>query len=112
MVVVTNEIFDQWERDWRKRMVGCSLVAEANVDPDEAIAAFRIFGLNWVRLPSAGDGAGRAGSYGAVLLAGLCAVGARDYDAGTYWDHVFATFGASSDGNRQSELAESFRYGL
>lgn len=112
MVVVTNEIFDRWERDWRERMVGCSLVAEAGVDPDEACAAFRIFGLNWVRLPTAHERTRLARTYRAVLLAGLCAVGARDYDAGNYWDHAFATFGASGDVNRQSELAESFRYGL
>ncbi|QKJ18579.1 hypothetical protein [Microbacterium hominis] len=112
MVVVTNEIFDQWENDWRKRMVGCSLVAEANVNPEEALAAFRIFGLNWIRLTSAHERARLARTYRAVLLAGLCAVGARDYDSGTYWDHAFAAFDARSDGNRQSELAESFRYGL
>lgn len=112
MVLVTNEIFDEWERDWRKRMIGCSLVAEANVDPEEAFAAFRVFGINWIRLSSTSERTRLARSYRAVLLAGLCAVGARDYDAGTYWDHVFAAFDASSDGNRQSELAESFRYGL
>lgn len=112
MVVVTNEIFDRWERDWRKRMVGCSLVAEANIDPEEAFAAFRVFGLNWVRLPSAGERTRLARRYRAVLLAGLCTVGARDYDAGRYWDHVFGTFDEFRDGNRQSELAESFRYGL
>ncbi|WP_274647450.1 hypothetical protein [Microbacterium sp. C7(2022)] len=109
---MTNEIFDQWESDWRKRMVGCSLVAEANVNPEEALAAFRIFGLNWIRLTSARERTRLARTYRAVLLAGLCAVGARDYDSGTYWDHAFAAFDARSDGNRQSELAESFRYGL
>ncbi|HET6301048.1 hypothetical protein [Microbacterium sp.] len=112
MVVVTNELFDQWERDWRRRMVGCSLVSEAGVDTAEALAAFRIFGLNWIRRPSAYERSRLARSYRAVLLAGLCAVGARDYDSGTYWDHVFAAFDARGDGNKQAELAESFRYGL
>lgn len=110
--MVTNEGFDQWEREWRNRLVGRSLVAEAEVDYDTAIRAFRVLGLNWLRRAHADERQRLARKYRAVLLVGLCAVGSRRYDAGMFWDHVWSAIGAKGDANRQAELADSFRYGL
>lgn len=112
MAGVTNDLFDQWEREWRLRLVGHSLVSEADVDPDTAIRAFRILGRNWLRRPAAAERKLLARKYRAVLLVGLCTIGSRHYDAGTFWDHVWTTIGAEGDPNRQSELAEAFRDGL
>lgn len=112
MSTVTNEIFDQWENDWRRRLVGCSIVAEAEIDPADAMKAFWILGVNWIRLADARERMRLARKYRAVLLAGLAATGSEHYDAGTFWDHIWKKIGARGDANRQKELADGFRYGL
>lgn len=112
MIPLTHELFDQWEYDWRRRMVGRSLVAEAGVDPVEATTAFWNFGANWMREPTAHHRERLARRYRAVVLAGLCAVGSTHYEGGTFWEHVWKTIGKHGDQNRQTELANAFRYGL
>jgi hypothetical protein len=110
--VTTSADVVEWERDWRRRLVGRSIVAEAEVEPEAAIRAFRILGRNWLKRARADERQQIARTYRAILLTGLCAIGSRDYDAGTYWDHVWTALGTKGDANRQAELADAFRFGL
>ena len=109
--MVTQEAFDEWEREWRTRLTGRSLIVEAGIPQADAIEAVSILGSNWV------DASARTRTrllerYRAVLLAGLCAIGSRDYDAGTYWPSVWRAFKMAGDQGSQGDLARSFKAGL
>lgn len=110
--MLTQEEFDKVERDWRSRLTGLSLVVEANVDAEQAAEAFGILGHSFGRYEERAMRRKLLTAYRASLLVGLCAVGAREYDEGTFWPRVAEAFKQPVTQSLQSELSEAFRGGL
>lgn len=109
MVIRTEDEFNALEEEWRERLVGRSLVIEANVGPDEALEALGVLGENLMRR------SGRVrenlyARYPAVLATGLCAIGSTHYDAGAFWPNV--PLALRLDANRQQETGRAFQKAL
>lgn len=110
--MVTQQDIDDWERDWRARLVGCSLVFEAEIPQDDAITAVSVLGrsIAVARLNRERDLL--AQRYRAILLAGMTAIGTLEYDAGTYWPNVWEHFEVPQEQNLQSRIATAYKDGL
>lgn len=107
------EQFREQDRDWRQRLQGLSLVAEANMDVGDAIGALRI--LSDRALRTAAGGGNRTAvmkRYAPTLLVGLTAVASSKYDEGTFWPRVGEVIGSPMTQQVQGLFSDTFRYGL
>jgi hypothetical protein len=99
-----EELLELREREvqWRQRLVGTSLVMEADVDQGEATESFRWLGNRFRNCDTAEDRRHLLAMFRANFVIGLTAVGARDYDEGTFWRFVDDAFGQTlSQGDRK-----------
>lgn len=108
----TQQDFDEAERNWRERLVGRSLVIEANADPAVASAAFRILGSNYQKSNTLARRRRLLDQYRAALAVGLCSVGSQGYSDRTFWPAVGDAFGQYLGGDDQREISEAFRAAL
>ncbi|MBH0022651.1 hypothetical protein [Salinibacterium sp. SWN248] len=90
-----EELLELREREsqWRQRLVGTSLVMEADVDQGEATESFRWLGNRFRNCDTREDRKHLLSLFRANFLIGLTAVGGRDYDEGTFWPFVNEAFG-------------------
>lgn len=83
------------EQQWRHRLVGTSLVMEADVDQNEAIESFGWLGARYRRCDTRDERQALLAKFRANFVIGLTAVSSRDYDEGALWPFVGAAFGLS-----------------
>lgn len=99
------------DRDWRSQLHGLSLVAEATINTEYAIAALR----HIAERANGFDPKQRKRflqRYSPSVLAGMTAIAAAKYDEGTFWPHVAEVTGWGAAQPQQILLSETFRYGL
>src|SRR5690606_6295509 len=75
------------EDEWRRRLLGRSLVVEAGIEPELVINALHVLADNVGRARTANRDA-LFRRYPAILVGGLCAIASTHYDDGTYWPNV------------------------
>ena len=92
-----DELIELREREvqWRQRLVGTSLVMEADVDQDEATESFSWLGNRYRTCHTRDERRELLSLFRASFLVGLTAVGGRDYDEGTFWPFVNTAFGVT-----------------
>lgn len=83
------------ELQWRQRLVGTSLVMEADVDQGEATESFRWLGDRYRMCDTRDERRELLSRFRANFLIGITAVGGRDYDEGTFWPFVSSAFGVT-----------------
>ena len=92
-----DELIELREREvqWRQRLVGTSLVMEADIDQDEATESFSWLGNRYRNCHTRDERRELLSLFRASFLVGLTAVGGRDYDEGTFWPFVNTAFGVT-----------------
>ncbi len=106
------EEFRAQDREWRRRLQGLSLVAEANVDADDAITALRTLFERVRRMESGKQRAQLLKRYAATTLVGLTGVASVKYEEGTFWPRIGDVVEQEITQPWQLLLSDTFRYGL
>lgn len=104
--------FKEQDREWRRRLLGLSLIAEAAIDVDAATAALRILSQKVFAIDDRPTRSSLMKRYSATALAGLTAVASAKYEEGTFWPRVSEVAGFELIQPLQQLYADTFRYGL
>jgi hypothetical protein len=104
--------FREQDREWRRRLQGLSLVAEAAIDVDSAIAGLQTLASKVFTLEAAANRTAMMKRYAPTALAGLTAVASAKYDEGTFWPRVGEVAGLALTQLHQQLFSNTFRYGL
>jgi hypothetical protein len=104
--------FREQDREWRRRLQGMSLVAEAAIDVDAAIAGLKTLSDKVFTLDSKANRSAMLRRYAPTALAGLTAVASAKYDEGTFWPRVGEVAGFGLTQLHQQLFSDTFRYGL
>jgi hypothetical protein len=114
-----EELLELREREiqWRQRLVGTSLVMEADVDQGEATESFRWLGNRFRNCEDSNDRRNLLLMFRANFVIGLTSVGARDYDEGTFWRFVDDAFGQTLSQSERRIIVQRYKeildfYGL
>lgn len=104
--------FREQDREWRRRLQGLSLVAEAAIDVDAAIAGLETLASKVFSLDAAANRNAMMKRYAPTALAGLTAVASAKYDEGTFWPRVGEVAGFGLTQLQQQLFSDTFRHGL
>ncbi|WES64638.1 hypothetical protein P0L94_00880 [Microbacter sp. GSS18] len=106
------EEFRAQDREWRRRLQGLSLVAEANVDAEDSIAALSTLFERVRRMESGKQRVQLLKRYAATTLVGLAGVASVKYEEGTFWPRISDVAEWEITQPWQALLSNTFRYGL
>lgn len=104
--------FREQDREWRRRLLGLSLIAEAAIDVDAATAALRTLSQKTFAIGDRSTRSSLMKRYAATALAGLTAVASSKYEEGTFWPRVSDVAGFELIQPLQQLYSDTFRYGL
>lgn len=106
------EEFRAQDQEWRRRLQGLSLIAEANVDADDSVAGLRTLFERVRRMESGQQRVQILKRYVATVLIGLTGVASVKYEEGTFWPRIADVAEWEITQPWQALLSNTFRYGL